>query len=404
MRFDLHLRRDVGDRVQALATRMGAWEHQARISPEDERNIRARVRGFSHCQRASPLAVAGVDGSGDFPALAYSDSFVYISVAAGALFVDDAVSGLREVPLGIPSIAEFTWLPGSQAAAAPLWDEAFAALAGLPVSEVVEQSDYRELKAIACGRTQRVATLVAKLLRPKASDAGNVGIQLRSSAEAGAALRIIESRHRLDYVLIDGTLSLPMVARDGDSLFQEHLKRLCAVRARQKGAALVAISKSHGLPGVEEIERIAGEVVGTGARDTEHWFLRLPGPREGWQLPLTDGRRIPPDGAVSYLARFHRTTPVLRIDIDAGFWSEHVEGAAGPGGNIEEERFFERLDYCTHDQRAFGYPYPVKAGHDRASLTEAERLALRKQVIDAAVASGMSRRLFRDPSIATGHG
>jgi len=402
MRFDLHLRRDVGDRVQALATRMGAWEHQARISPEDERNIRQRVRRFSHCQRASPLAVAGVDGSGDFPALAYSDSFVYISVATGALFVDDAVSGLREVPLGIPSLAEFTWLPGSQAAAAPLWDEAFAALAGLPVAEVVEQSDYRALKTAASGRPQRVSALVSKLLRPKASDAGNVAIQLRSTAEAGAALRVIGSDHRLDVVLLDGTLSLPMVARDADSLFHEHLKRLCAVRAREKGAALVAISKSHGLPGVEEIERIAGDVVGAGARDAEHWFLRVPSPNEGWQLPLTDGRRIPPDGAVTYLVRFHRTTPVLRVDIDAGYWTERVGEASGESDR--EEQFFERLDYCTHDQRAFGYPYPVKASHDRASLTEAERVALRKQVIDAAVASGMSRRLFRDPSIATGHG
>ena len=39
-----------------------------------------------------------------------------------------------------------------------------------------------------------------------------------------------------------------------------------------------------------------------------------------------------------------------------------------------------------------------------ASMTKAERVALRKQVIDAAVRAGMRRSLFRDASRATGHG
>ena len=71
---------------------------------------------------------------------------------------------------------------------------------------------------------------------------------------------------------------------------------------------------------------------------------------------------------------------------------------------VLETKIFEDLDYASHDQRSYGYPYPIKAAHDRASLTQAERIALRKQIIDAAVRSGMKRSLFRDVSKSTGHG
>jgi hypothetical protein len=45
----------------------------------------------------------------------------------------------------------------------------------------------------------------------------------------------------------------------------------------------------------------------------------------------------------------------------------------------------------------------LKAGHDRASLTQAERASFRRQIIDAAVAAGMKRSVFRDASMSTGH-
>lgn len=64
---------------------------------------------------------------------------------------------------------------------------------------------------------------------------------------------------------------------------------------------------------------------------------------------------------------------------------------------------FEDLDYTGRDQRYYGYPYPIKAGYDRASLTQAERVAPRKMIIDAAVTAGMKRSLFRSASAATGH-
>ena len=68
-----------------------------------------------------------------------------------------------------------------------------------------------------------------------------------------------------------------------------------------------------------------------------------------------------------------------------------------------EIQLFRDLDFASHDQRCYGYPYPIKACHDMASLTNAERIALRKQIIDAAIEKGLKRKNFIDPSIQTGH-
>ena len=68
-----------------------------------------------------------------------------------------------------------------------------------------------------------------------------------------------------------------------------------------------------------------------------------------------------------------------------------------------EAALFATLDFAGHDFRTRAYPYPLKAAHDRASLTATERLALRKQVIEAAVAAGMKASAFVDPSQLTGH-
>jgi hypothetical protein len=101
--------------------------------------------------------------------------------------------------------------------------------------------------------------------------------------------------------------------------------------------------------------------------------------------------------------RFHRTTPVMRLDMDYEYWAQYVKSDSESETLDREQKIFSDLDYACHDQRAYGYPYPIKASHDRGSLTKAEREALRKQVIDAAVKAGMKRALFRNPSIDTGH-
>ena len=121
-----------------------------------------------------------------------------------------------------------------------------------------------------------------------------------------------------------------------------------------------------------------------------------------WKLSLVANRKVPPVGAVSYLVKFHRNTPVMRLDMDFEYWKSNICSDTEAGTKANERKLFEDLDYSCHDQRAYGYPYPIKAGHDRASLTNAERIAFRKMIIQAAVAEGMPPKLFRSVSQATG--
>lgn len=405
MRFDLHIRASVREQISQLAEEMKTWEEQPLVSDADAKHLRDSIQFFPHTTHVDKLTVAGVDGSGDYPAVAYADSFVYVSVAHGTTYVANQVSGLREVEALTEPIVHVTWIPEEKARRRKAFDEAFSFLAGRPVVAVVAGSDYLGLKRRRSRKRVSAETLADQLIRPHASDSGNIAIQLRSSAEFGAALRLIEHQSSPDIVLVDTTLSLPSATLPKGSLFYEHLKRLCCVEARRRGIGLFALSKSHGLPAMQHIEMLAREKGGYGEQKiAEHWYLRLPTPDlDDWTLAMTKGRNVPPLGAISYLVRFHRNTPVMRLDIDRTYWLEQVRGSAENETLANEQRIFAALDYTCHDQRSYGYPYPIKAAHDRASLTKAERVALRKQIIDAAVKAGMKRMLFRDASIATGH-
>jgi hypothetical protein len=408
MHFDLHLSAGLRERLDSLAGKMRDWEVAPRLTEDEVDRLRAAVQSFPHTlRRPADLTVGGVDGSGDFPSLTYGDSFVYFTVAQATAYRADPTCGLREVTPAVPTVFEFSWVPEAEEARAAALDDAFEKLAGAPLDEVIEGSDYRTLKSAETRRASTVTALRAGLIRPHAADAGNLGIQLRTTGEMGAALRLLRSEaHRpLRYLLIDTTFSLPLLNTPVASLFYEHLKRLCCVEARRQGTGFFALSKSHGLPSIETVEQAAREAQGlpTG-ENAEHWFVRLPEKRtDGWALSLTEGRRLPPPGAVSYLVRFHQTTPTLRLDMDREFWREHVRRDTEDETRERERAVFADLDYACHDQRCYGYPYPLKAGHDRASLTKAERATLRRQVIDAAVRAGMKRSLFREPAAATGH-
>ena len=403
MKFDLHLRSAVRSRLAEVANEMSAWEGSAKLGDDAARRLRESVHFFEHTTTSEALQCAGVDGSGDFPALAYGDSFVYLTVAQGSVYTTDNVHGLREIDLGLPALFDAFWIPESEQRRSDTWNAAFARLCGMAVREVVSASDYKELKQAFSGRHTPIDQLVEQMIRPNASDSSNVAIQLRTTGELAMALRLLRRAPQEAGVrrilVFDSTLTLPLVTRRDVSLFYEHLKRLCCVEARQRGVVLVGLSKSHGLPGIGFIEDAVHDVAGTGATEApEHWYLKIPSEEvEGWALPSTEGRRVPPAGAVTYLVRFHRNVPVLRVDLDAKYWDEHLRDEE------QVRQLFQSLDYCAHDQRCYGYPYPVKAGHDRASLTESERVVLRKQLIDEAVRAGLKRSLFRDASQPTGH-
>jgi hypothetical protein len=400
MSTSLQHRHEFNTKLTKLVGDMSAWEGKARIDDEESDLIREAIRPFGHTTTFSdPYLIGGVDGSGDYPCLSYSDSFVSIANASGTVYQTDSFHGLKELASVADPNLELVWLPEDRESACPFWIEALSNLAGAPVHAVIAESDYRDLKDSVSHHRHGIAELEENLILPAASDTSNVAIQLRSCAELGAAYRLIRHSAGCRYVLMDTTLSLPMVTRKQLSLFYEHLKRLCCVEARAKGTVFMTISKSHGLPCIDIIEQLAAQACGTGDRAAEHWYLRLPVPsHDDWQLSLIESRTIPPVGAVTYLARFHRNTPVVRMDIDRAYWEERLKDDP-----TAEERIFCELDYASHDQRAYGYPYPIKACHDRVRLSMNERAALKKQIIEAAVAQGMKRSLFRDVSTATGH-
>jgi hypothetical protein len=383
---------------------MSEWEGSAKLGEEAARRLRQSIRFFDHTTTVDSVECAGIDGSGDYPALAYGDSFVYLTVAQGSAYAADTVHGLREVDTGVPALFDVFWIPQSEQHRSRVWDATFERMCGLTLREVVAASDYRELKARWSGRRTSVSQLVEQLIRPHASDASNVAIQLRTTGELAIALQLLRRYQQgctggPTLLIFDSTMTLPLVTRRDVSLFYEHLKRLCCVEARQRGIVFAGLSKSHGLSGIDFIESAAAEAAGNDQKaPAEHWYLKVPTEQiDGWALPGTDGRRLPPAGAVTYLVRFHRNVPVLRVDFDEIYCAEHLRDESSV------RSLFQSLDYCSHDQRCFGYPYPVRAAHNQASLMDAERVALRKQLIDEAVRAGMKRSHFRDASQPTGH-
>jgi hypothetical protein len=397
MRFSLHLRHAVKDQIQDMAKSMARWDAHPRIDSTEQAAIAERLASFPHTASLEGRRISAIDGSGDFPMLSYADSFVYLATAQAVTY---QAIGTKLQELGPESdpLVEICWLPEHEKQRCIQLDDAFARLANAPLEAIVRQSDYRQLQAHFTGREPTVAESIADLIRPHASDTGNLGIQLRSCAELGAARRIIVDAQPGQIVLLDGTLTLPFVQRNQGSLFHEHLKRACCTLARENNVILAWISKSHGLPGIELIEQIAKQ---QGYDD--HWFLRLPVLGDPWNLSVLEGRNIPPPGAVSYLWRTHRGMPIFRVDVDANWWGAEIHHEDPKLTQEREAALFATLDFTGHDFRTQAYPYPLKAAHDRASLTSTERLALRKQVIEAAVAAGMKPSAFVDPSQLTGH-
>jgi len=388
------------DRLRGVVQELASYQRELALSGEQEEEIRRRIQSFGHVSRPRrDFLVGGVDGSGDFPCVQFADSFVYVTTAASVAYRTDPIDGLCEVDIGLESVGEPVWLPAQQGLKDERLDEAFERIVGRSIEDTISASDYRTLKHELTGEGADPRELREGLIRPPGHDAANLGVQLRSTAELAGALKLIEAESKPDYVLVDTTLSLPLVTRKRASLFFEHVKRLCCVVARRRGVAFVAISKSHGMPRIDLIEDLARDVAGLRRpQEAEHWYLRL------WQgFPMTEGRRVPPVGAVSYLVRFHRQVPVLRVDLDEEFWEERIRSDDEEETRDRERSLFEDLDYCCHDQRCYGYPYPIKAGHDRCSLTQDERTMIRKLVKDAAAEAGVPRELFEEPSIETGH-
>jgi hypothetical protein len=404
VRSNQQVRRLVQQQLEQAAEDISSWQAPTLADDEIQR-IQKSIQTFHHTTSRTDLTATGVDGSGEFPLLSFADTFVYLSLAQAVSYTADKRNGLQEVN-PTDAVVGIAWLPEDSKIGPTRFDQALCDLVGeeTKLQDIIERSDYRELKSIAARRRFSTSTLLDGLIRPHASDSGNIGIQLRSTAEFAAALRVIRDNDPPDYVLMDTTFSLPLLSSTS-SLFYEHVKRLCCVEARQRKVAFFALSKSHGLSGMDRLETIASEMQGLASRQVaEHWHMRIPKRElDGWALSISEGKTLPPVGAMSYLVRFHRTTPVMRLDMDEAYWRENIQGTTEEKTRANEHKLFEDLDFLSHDVRSYGYPFPVKAAHDRASLTSAERLDYKKQATAVLVKQGMNPNLFRDPSVMTGH-
>lgn len=407
MRYDIHFRRDVMNMIQNVVGEIKEWngvsEGHARAGMEE---LVERVVCFEHCavpDRA--FLIGGADGSGDFPCVKYGDSYVYLSAAMSRLYEALPGSVLREQQR--QDVVDFLWLPEDQMKSRRRFLEGFTRLMGESVEKICDKSDYYELKKVH-GRVppDRQGLLGEKtLILPPAHDAGNIGIQLLTVAEAGALVKLINSPELTSktnipiYLLEDTTLALPMITSKS-VLFLEIAKRYACVLAKEKGIAYMTLSKSHNLPYMDLIEDLVLQKNASG----EHWFIRIPAEALGEEKPDFLGTRtVPPVGAVSYLFKLHKTTQPMRLDMDYKYWLDNIQDADPNQQQKNEIQLFRDLDFASHDQRCYGYPYPIKACHDMVSMTDAERLSMRKQMIDVAVRAGLKRKNFVDPEIQTGH-
>jgi hypothetical protein len=123
MRFDIRLRECIRSRLSEISSKMAAWEEQTTPSADLYAHLVQAIQPFSHTTVAEGLFVGGVDGSGEFPVVAYGDSFIYATVSAATLYRSDPVHGLHEVPTSVSSLVEFTCLTSSdQQRTAALFD------------------------------------------------------------------------------------------------------------------------------------------------------------------------------------------------------------------------------------------------------------------------------------------
>lgn len=342
-----------------------------------------RIRSYGHCDALDEDFVIGaVDGSGEFPILQQDDIFVYLVTSAALLYQTqtERQHKLSRVLVEGEHLRHFLVIPGNQKLLREEYKNYLHRLTGTSLQQLVANSDYLEVYSRFGKTLQPNRVRWDRINLPHASQVASHQYQIRSLAELGMVLPLLHGHPK--YVLIDTSFVYFLL---GGSLFlPEIVKRYIKTRALEGGTGLVALSKSHNVP--------SGDLIGRKARDqgfADHWYLRLPCTELGEPLPtFLEGREIPPKLCVSYLFKFHKATFPMRLDVDAGWWRQVIDGS-----ETAERRFFRDLDFSCHDVRCYGYPYPMYAAHRRASLTKRERRSIREILVRYAMKEG----LIRDP-------
>jgi hypothetical protein len=387
----------IRNQIKALADSLKSLEEQPKLTDNDEIFLNENLKSFSHTTFATNLRVAGVSSNGDYPVLRCGSNFIYHTLADCAVYVSDAVVKLKEIPAKFEAINAITSLTKTGKPSKEI-DQNFEQIANVSIIETIENSDYKELKSVESKRNNNIDLLYDELIRPSADDSGNISVQLKSVGLFGMVLSLIKAHQSLDYILLETTFSLPSATLPTGSLFYEHLKRLSCVEARKHGIKLLTLTKNHGIFQIHEIEQAARQKQDLPEKSiAEHWYLRLPifGFDKG-SLSFVENRRFPPAGAVSYLVRFHRTFPTMRLDMDRDYWMKNILGETEKETVENERKIFEDLDYLCHEQSSYGFPYPLKSSRDKTTLSNSARGRLRKLISDELLKSGVPKSSIQE--------
>ncbi len=361
----------------------------ARPSDRELQSLCSRIQSYPHTKKLeSEFAVAAVDGSGEFPVLQQDDIFLHFAIAAGAIYqtASNRQHKLTSVKVMNPMIKRFVLLSDDNKRAVESYTDYLTAISGLSLADLAKNSDYCEVFS-QFGRNLRQSDVTwRKVTMSKASQVASHAYLLRSMAELGMAMHMLQFQPR--YLLIDTSLVYFLL---GEAIFlPELMKRYLITKANEQGTGVVALCKSHNIPNGDLFGRHAKDELGL----KDHWYLRLPSAALGEPTPaFLEGREIPPKLSVSYLFKFHATSFPLRVDVDAGWWKAKIDG-----DELKERKFFGDLDFTCHEVRSFGYPYPMHAAHRSASLTKQERKALKDILVQHAQKEGLLRgSVMSDP-------
>jgi hypothetical protein len=341
---------------------------------------------FKHCRDLQEdFVVAGVDGSGEYPILQQDDVFMHFAVSAGAIF---KTCFNRQHKLSAQTVdgTMFTGLitlrdygDGVEAGYRSYLQD----LVGLNLADLRDESDYCAAFSNQGGKSIRPENVTwNRMAFSLASQVGTHAYLIRSMAELGMGIRCLAAKPK--YLLLDTSLVYFLL---GKTIYlPEILKRYLICRANAQSTGVLGLCKSHNIPNGDLLGRWATERYGA----KNHWFLRLPSEELGEKRPVfLRDLEVPPKLGVSYLFKFHEMSFPMRLDVDAGWWKEHIGGH-----ERKERRLFEELDYTCHDVRGYGYPYPLHSAHRRSSLTRQERKAVRDILLQQARKEGILRGAF----------
>ncbi|MGY5861648.1 MAG: hypothetical protein RTU09_04685 [Candidatus Thorarchaeota archaeon] len=213
--------------------------------------------------------------------------------------------------------------------------------------------------------------------------------ELRTVSEYASIRKVLTSKFKPKYILIDGAMSVFVhhVLKYPSMPSGFILRELCAL-ARDKGVILCAVSKNHTIPFAHRIAKMAEDIFGAAAK----WFCLLPSknhPNGGLHI-YSDRTYLPPKLAVPYLFSFSRDNRPSRIDFDRIWWLKNIFVRGDPAATrANEKQLFRDLEFMSRDARWYGYPVALALAHEACKVSYEDL--------------GLAREVYRDVLRATNH-